>query len=222
MSFATPQSGPDTNAANLSPHEKHLVNLGWQSPTKSFSVAADFDEPNTKTLEETFHVIRPKTERQDILTSKDHGEQFAMVWNGRYFMVSATKSYRANGKHVIVGNFSDDFMEFQPSEIPYKYFYGHFTSLATKKDIEEFNLPFSKDPTDQIVTPGDEQGSWANTKFDNIEPANADSHPFIVALPLVFPLPKGDSFDGNPLVSDGAPTLTKLVPAWLMWCTPIN
>ena len=224
VNFDTPPAATAAGAGapQVTPYQKRMIGLGWQSPVKTFSAAAEIDDTLATELEQIFASTFGSLARNTLLASKTHCDQWVMVWEDRFVMLSATKAFHGGADAVVIVSATDDLGGSCPISIPFEYFTGNFTTLVKKEEAATYNLGVSATAPDQIPTVDDQQGSWENTRFPGIDPENDATHPVISLLPCCFPLPKGTSFTGTHPISDGVPTLNKAFPFFAVWCKGIS
>ena len=134
----------------------------------------------------------------DTITFNQDYTSMAVINLGKkaYTLVNPVLVETTDGLEVHA-NLSDELGPFRPVRLPQEPFFGHFTSLSSKQDIQDCGVPsIAKNPGD-IKPPkqGDDepQASFARLGFTAASSDDA-SMPLISAWPITLKLPSGKSF----------------------------
>ena len=112
-------TGPGLSAGPaVTPFQQKVINLGWSTPTKTFSAAADYDPATAKELETVLSSAFSSEARTSLVSAKTHCDQWVVVWENRFCMVSATKTFITPVDHFVVGSASDQLGILRPISIP--------------------------------------------------------------------------------------------------------
>ena len=202
---------------------REFIRKGKGHPDQRVSTTYPLEPNKLASLLTTLTPSLPDVARDAILRDGDTVVQFAVVIGNEVKLFTRPRHFHgSDGLSYVVGSLSNNLGDPAPVRFPLMTFSGHFTSLIPASVVDEFNLPRSTQPPDDIpgpAPPGAPEGDGEGASMERLHFGSTDTpdqHPVLAALPFFLPWPEGKLFP-TMFKLDDPPSADIDYPAFDMW-----